>query len=351
MFFLNNIIVQEDLEAIAKERLNWNKLEGKTILISGANGFLPAYMVETILFLNESQFKKKTKVIALVRNIEKAKMRFKNYSQRDDLVFLAQDVCEPITLNDKVNYIIHAASQASPKYYGKDPVGTLSANVLGTINLLKLAIKNDIESFLYFSSSEVYGEIEENKIPTKENDFGYLDPTQIRSCYAESKRMGENICVSWKHQYNVPIKIVRPFHIYGPGMALDDGRVYADFVSDIINNRSLILKSDGKAKRTFCYLGDATIAFFKVLFEGSVGEAYNIGNPKCEISIVDLAQFLVNLFPEKRLKLIQSENTSNNYLKSKVQRSCPDIDKINSLGWSPKISLNKGFLMTVLSYE
>jgi len=134
-------------------------------------------------------------------------------------------------------------------------------------------------------------------------------------------------------------------------MGLDDGRVYADFVSDIVNNRDIIMKSDGRAMRTFCYLSDATIAFFLVLLSGKNGEAYNVGNPKCELSIIDLAQKLVELFPDKKLKVIKSENQSLGYLKSTVLRNCPNLNKINSLGWMPKIDITNGFYKTVLSYE
>ena len=347
----NIIIIQEDLENIISENLPWAELEGKNILITGANGFLPAYMVETILHINDKKFSKKAQVIALVRNIEKAQKRFAQYIGRDDLLFLVQDVSEPINLDQKIDYIIHAASQASPKYYGIDPVGTLSANVLGTNYLLKIARQNLLKSFLYFSSSEVYGKVSEDKNTINENDYGYLDPINVRSCYAESKRMGENMCVSWKHQYGIPTKIVRPFHIYGPGMSLDDGRVYADFVSNIVNNNNIIMKSDGKSRRSFCYLRDATIAFFKVLFEGKEGEAYNVGNPNEEISIIELAKRLIKMFPEKKLKIVESSENIEGYLKSAVLRICPDITKMNKLGWFPKISIEEGFYKTIKSYK
>ena len=347
----NNKIILEDLNQITDAPIDWGRFNDKTILISGANGFLPAYMVETLLFLNHKGLISGVKIIGLVRNIDKAKTRFKHYLNDDNLEFIVQDVCEPVKIDKKIDFVIHAASQASPKYYGLDPVGTLIANTLGTINLLKLAQTNSVESFLYFSSGEVYGTLDETKIPTKENDFGYLDPTNVRSCYAESKRMGETICVSWLHQHNVPIKIVRPFHTYGPGMALDDGRVYADFVSDIVNNRNIVLKSDGSAKRAFCYLSDATIAFFLVLLKGEIGEAYNVGNQECEISVYDLAHKLVHLFPEKKLKVITHEEQNTGYIKSNVSRICPDLTKINSLGWTPQINMDLGFCRTILSYE
>ena len=346
-----NKIILEDLKQIIETPNDWTRFSGKTVLITGANGFLPAYMVETLLFLCYKGITKDTKVLALVRNIEKAKSRFKYYLNDKNLEFIVQDVCDPLIIDQKIDFIIHAASQASPKYYGNDPVGTLSANTLGTINLLKFARSNSIESFLYFSSSEIYGILDETKIPTTENDYGYIDPTNVRSCYAESKRMGETICVSWLHQYGIPIKIIRPFHTYGPCMGLDDGRVYADFISDIVNNRNIIMKSDGSARRTFCYLSDATIAFFLVLLNGKNGEAFNVGNPKCEVSIIELAQRLVKLFPKKELKVVKSENQKLGYIKSVITRNCPDISKINRLGWMPQIDINEGFLRTILSYE
>jgi nucleoside-diphosphate-sugar epimerase len=348
-----NKIILEDLQQITDAKLDWSVFSGKTILITGANGFLPAYMVETLLFLCEKRIIKGVKVLALVRNLEKAKSRFKYYRNNINLEFIVQDVCDPIIIDKKISFIIHAASQASPKYYGIDPVGTLSANTLGTINLLKLAQKNPVESFLFFSSSEVYGIVDEKKIPTSENDFGYVDPTSVRSCYAESKRMGETICISWYHQYGIPVKIVRPFHIYGPGMSLNDGRVFADFVADILNNRNILLSSDGSAMRSFCYLSDATIAFFMALLNGKIGEAHNVGNPLCEISIINLANKLVSLFPERELKVLMNENNDNrNYLRSIVSRNCPDISKINkNLGWNPKTEINEGFSRTILSYE
>ena len=347
---MNNII-QEDLSQICEENLEWSMLSGKNILITGANGILPSYLVETILFLIKSNKIKDTCIFALVRNEKKANNRFKNYLKNDSLRFLIQDVCEPILIPDKIDIIIHAASQASPKYYGIDPVGTINPNVIGTNNLLILAKEKQIENFLYFSSSEVYGALE-NKEAIKETDFGYLNPLSIRSCYAESKRMGETICASWHSQFKIPVKIIRPFHTYGPGMSLEDGRVFADFINDIINNRDIVLNSDGSARRAYCYLKDAILGYFYILFKGINGEAYNVGNPYQEYSVKELATTLVKLFPEKSLKLkMNPEYSSPEYLPSDINRVLPDISKIQELGWSPKIDVKTGFSRTVLSYN
>lgn len=348
----SNTIIKEDLRTIFNSDIDWSKFFNKTILISGANGFLPAYLVETLLYLNFVNPSSNVKVVALVRSIDNAKIRFKAYSENPNLIFIVQDVSNPIQLSTKIDFIIHAASQASPKYYGIDPVGTLSANVLGTFNLLKLARENKVESFLFFSSGEVYGELDASQIPIDENTFGYVNPTNVRSCYAESKRMGENICVSYHHQFDVPIKIVRPFHTYGPGMKLDDGRVYADFVSDILKNQNICMHSDGAAVRAFCYLSDATIAFIKVLLEGKNGEAYNVGNPEEEYSVLKLANTLVDLYPKKKLQVIKKvTNNSNNYLKSPLKSNSPNITKIRQLNWRPLIAVQEGFKRTIESYK
>jgi UDP-glucuronate decarboxylase len=348
---MDTSVVAEDLKNMAGANLPWDKLAGKTILISGANGFLPAYLVELFLYLNQIHPGLDLNLVGLVRNPQKAGARFAAYRQRRDLQLLVQDVSIPVAYSPKVDWIIHAASQASPKYYGSDPVGTLKANVLGTYNLLELARAKKAENFLFFSSGEVYGKVDAAWIPTAEGQYGYLDPTDLRSCYAESKRMGETMCVSWAHQYGIPVKIARPFHTYGPGMSLDDGRVFADFVADVVNHRDIVLKSDGRAKRAFCYLADAIVGFCTVLLKGANGEAYNVGNEKGEIAIGDLARKLVQLFPERKLKVIEQERSEKEYLPSATPRSCPATAKIAALGWQPVIAIEAGFARTIRSFE
>lgn len=344
-------IIDEDISYIISTDLPWREFSDKTILITGANGFLPAYMVETLLNLKTYLGIGPSKIICLVRHIDAAQKRFAEYKGRDDLVWVVQDVCDPVEIKYKIDYIIHAASQASPKYYGTDPVGTLSANVLGTANMLNLAAKNNVKGFLFFSSGEVYGHVDSSQMPLKENAYGYLDPLDVRSCYAESKRLGETMCISWMHQYNVPVKIVRIFHTYGSGMKLDDGRVFADFVSDVVNSRDIVMRSDGKAIRAFCYLSDAIIAFFTVILKGEIGQAYNVGNGQEEISIYDLACELVKLYPKKSIKIKIKENShGTGYIKSKINRICPDTSKIQKLGWKAVIPIREGFKRTIDSY-
>lgn len=351
---MRHSIVEEDLERILAADLPWNDLDGKVVLVTGAGGFLAAYMVETLLRRNEKAGKTLTQVVGLVRSEDKARRRFAHYAGREDLRFVVGDVSAPLTWNSQsdgpLDMIVHAASQASPKFYGTDPVGTLSANVLGTSSLLRLARETGASRFLFFSSGEVYGQVSDAQVPTREDDYGYVDPTQVRSCYAESKRMGENLCVSWQHQFGVPAVIVRPFHTYGPGMMLDDGRVYADFVADIVARRDIVMKSAGLAERAFCYLSDATRGFFTILLRGEPGQAYNIGNPGGLTSIADLAETLTGLFPERGLR-VRYEAPAGGYLPSPIHRNCPDVTKAAALGWQPETTVPEGFRRTVASFE
>lgn len=346
-----NAIIKQDIEQICNYKTEWDYLSNKNILITGANGILASYMVEVILYLLEIEKINNVTIFALCRNREKAEKRFFQYKNNSNLKFIYQNVCDNIEIDSDINIIIHAASQASPKYYSTDPVGTLTPNLIGTINLLNFAKSKKIENFIYFSSAEIYGETKTSQ-PITETDFGYIDPLNIRSCYSESKRMGENICISWFRQYGIPVKIIRPFHTYGPGMSLNDGRVFADFVSYIVNNENIILKSDGSAKRAYCYLSDAIIAYFIIIFKGENGNAYNVGNPKEEYSVKELADVLVKIFPEKNLKVnFYNVFSSDKLVSSNVNKFLPDISKMKTLGWIPTINVVEGFKRTILSFK
>lgn len=343
-------IVREDIETVLSAELPWGNFANTTVLISGAAGYLPAYMVETLLHLNDSDPARACKVVALVRNPARARERFSHCLDRVDFEIFEQDVCNRINWKGEADFIIHAASQASPKYYGTDPVGTIAANTLGTHHLLALARDRGAIGFLYFSSSEVYGE-NYRATALSEDAAGSVDPTQVRSCYAEGKRAGETFCVSYAHQHDVPCRIVRPFHTYGPGMRLDDGRVFADFVANVVRNENIVLKSDGSARRAFCYLSDAVGGFFHVLLKGETAEAYNVANPGGGMSIRELAELLVSLYSEKKLKVeIDQLSKPAGYIASSVSRCLPDITKISNLGWMPVVSVSDGFRRTVQSY-
>jgi nucleoside-diphosphate-sugar epimerase len=343
-------IVQQDIESIVEEPLPWGLFSGANILVSGAAGFLPAYIVETLMFLNQS-LATPARVVALVRNEERARARFASYAGRDDLQIVAQDVAQPLNSSVPFDYVIHAASQASPVFYKTDPVGTLTANVLGTYHLLNLAKQSPCKGFLFFSSGEVYGNVKGGSGDISEGDGGFLDPTDVRSCYGESKRMGETMCVSWAHQFGTPTHIVRPYHTYGPGMRLDDGRVFADFVRDILHGGPITLLSEGTARRCFCYLSDATVAFFSVLLKGAVGQAYNVANPDGECSIGELADRLALHFKGEGIRVERGDRGKSDYVPSPIVGAMPSVEKLKALGWRPRMSIEEGFERTVRSYR
>ena len=345
-----NTILREDLEFVATRCLPWEKLDGSTVLVSGANGFLPSFMIETLFYLND-KYGKNIHIIALIRNEERGKRRFFRYLDRCDLSFIFQDVCNPINPDRKVDYIIHGASQASPRYYEIDPVGTLCANILGTLNLLEIATKNNAKGLLFFSTGAVLGRIEEKNIPAKEEDYGYINPIDKISCYGESKKMAENICASWYAQFGTPVKIVRPSYVYGSAMPLNDGRAFSDFASKILKNNSMNVTDGEKKTRSFCYISDATVAFFTVLLKGANSEPYNVGTEQ-ETSIKELVAEMIKArrgYTEQITYM--TSTTSEATQRGSIDRSFFDVAKIKRLGWSPTISLQDGIRRTFLYYD
>ena len=353
MLVTGNPIIDEDISEILSEPLEWSNFSGKSVLVTGANGMLPSYIVYTLLALNESVLKDNPcAIIALVRDKEKAMLKFKHFASRSDFKLIVSDVSCFEEYDGNIDIIIHAASQASPRFYGTDPVGTLRANTVGTLNLLELARKKVLKKFLYVSSGEVYGVqdgIGSSPI-VDESCKGNVDCTNVRSCYAESKRMGETMCVCYAHQYGLHMNMVRLAHTYGPGCALDDGRVFADFVRNIVQNKNIKVNSDGSARRCFMYVTDMIKGLFYVLLKGKNAEAYNISS-MTETSIKDLANMLCALYPEKNL---HSEflplKDDNSYMRSKVQGMVMDNSKLRSLGWEESVPVKTGFRRMIDSY-
>ena len=345
-FAFDHPTVRGDIDRVLASDLRWDLLDGKTVLVSGAAGMLPAAMVDALMAARVGPKNIDVRIVALVRSAERAKLRFNHWLQDDGFSLLEQDVTRPVPAELKPQIIIHAASPASPKFYRADPVGTMLPNVVGTLNLLDLARVARTERILFFSSAEVYGQFSDPPPSIDETTYGSLDPNDNRTCYAEAKRMGEALCSAYALQYGVGAIIVRPFHTYGPGMKLDDGRVFADFVRDVVTGRQIVVNGGGKDQRSFCYLSDATEAFLQVLLRGVPGQAYNIGNPSGTISIADLASLLSTLFskPNPRMSL------TNRGVGDKTPKSaatCPNIAKINALGCSPRIGLADGFRRTI----
>ena len=349
--FQDNSIIKIDLKRIIDVDLPWKRLSNKVVMVTGGGGFLASYLIKSLLTANDI-YGLNLHVVCVARNLQSPRKRLINYLNHSNLKLITHDITQPLPSDFHfADFIIHSASQASPKYYGIDPVGTLKANCVGTMYLLDHAVKSQSSGFLFFSSGEVYGEPSNSENQLSELDYGYVDPMQVRSCYSESKRIGETMCVAWSKQHGLHTSVVRPFHTYGPGMSLDDGRVFADFVADVVAKRDIVIKSDGLAKRPFCYVADATIGFLTVLLKGEQSQAYNVANPNAEISIRDLAHTVAGLFPERGINVrFDIKADSNSYLKSLINRQLPSIDKIAGIGWFPEIDIPTGFKRTILSY-
>jgi len=336
-----NKIIEEDINCILDNPINFKKLENSTVLITGASGMIGTYLLYTLAILNDLK-SLNIKIVALVRDRNKITGYLKN---RDDLIVLEQDVCDRINYDDKVDYIIHAASPASPRIMKDSPVDTLMANTLGTYNTLKLAKKSNTKSYVFISSREVYGEPYEWQEEFKEDTYGFIDPLLPRSCYPEGKRAAENMCVTFKEQYGVNAKIVRPAHTYGPGMSIYDGRVQADFLKNVVEHQNILMKSTGEALRTYTYIRDVVAGIFFVLLEAE-DIAYNVADEEAKITIKGLAELLVGLYPERKLK-VEMKIEENQKGVAPFKLGTINSEKIRALGWKPTITIEEGFRRTV----
>lgn len=339
-----NSVREEDIKYI-KNRIPYKECENKVFLITGANGFLASYMVDTLMFLNQRFLEMKCTVIALCRNRKRGEERFKGWLENENFILRIQCVEEPVSDCINADYIIHAASNSASVSARTIPADILRANIIGTYNLLEFARDRKVKSFLFFSSGAVYGNVTQGTDELKETDFFPLNFNTAENCYAEGKRAGEALCKAYFEQYSVPSKIVRIGHTYGPGIDLQDGHVYSDFVSKLIRRENLTVHN-GSAVRPFCYVSDAIAAFFKILLEGENGEVYNMVNKEETISVYELAARLVEeAFPERKLKVeckIKNVNT---------EKVIVNTDKLVGLGWSPQIGVVEGFRRTVNSFE
>lgn len=342
-----NSIIEEDLRMII-DRIPYQKLENKVFLITGASGFLASVIVNVLMYLNDHYFSRKSTVIALCRSKEKAERKFGEFLKHSYFKLYVQGVEDKLQIDNNVNYIIHAASRAVTSDFKRVPIDILSANIVGVYNLLKLAYNMKSESFLFFSSGAVYGELPGNINDVEEKDYFPLNYLATENCYAEAKRAGEALCRAYWEQYGVPTKIVRISHTYGPGINLADGRVFSDFVDKICKNQNLVIKGSGNDVRPFCYITDAVVAFFLILLNGGNGEVYNMANNKETVTIRELAETLVNkAFPERNIR-IEGKNLTQSMNSGKIKIN---TDKLMRLGWNPEIDIIEGFRRTVKSFE
>jgi len=338
-------IIAEDIRNLAKYLKPYHgHFAGKTFLITGAFGFLGRYMVHLLQHLNAEVLKAPARALLLDNFVT-------GYEQRvisdKNLVFHRHNVIQPFETTEDIDYIIHAAGIASPVYYTKYPIETMDVGTIGTRNMLELAYKKSVKSFIFMSSSEVYGDPDPKHVPTEETYNGNVSITGPRSCYDESKRFGETMSLAFWRTYNVPVKIVRPFNVFGPGIRPDDFRVLPNFIEHALRKEPLPVHGHGKNTRSFCYINDEIEAIFRILFSEEDGESFNVGNPGPELSVRDLAMMVAQAMPHK-VDVVNIDPPHAVYSTSDPKRRCPDITKLRKLtGFEPRYDFEDGLMRTI----
>ena len=345
----NSRIVTEDVDRVINNDLPWEEFRGKTMLVTGASGMIPSYVLYTLLALNDKK-DMGMKIIALVRNRSKAEAILGDIIDRDDVEFLVQDVCEPLGYTEKIDYIFHGGSAARPALHKSSPTSTIKSNITGTFNLLDRAVKDGAKAFVLMSSSEVYGTVPEGIDKIREDCYGAVNTLDPRSCYSEGKRAAETISACYQAEFGIKVLTPRFAHIYGPGLQLNDGRVQADFAANVMRGEDIVMNSDGSSVRAYTYVGDAVAGVFYALLKGD-DIAYNIADNDSIISIKELAEFFTEARPELNLKVITKiqNDSSRSYFKAKFIGL--DGSKLESLGWKAAVHAKEGCTRMIRFFE
>jgi len=343
---MSDFLVTSDISEIV-DRLgaDAHSLSGKTVLLTGARGFLGRYFTEVFTLMNNQILEKPVRVVAL-DNLITAGKEGAELPDIPHMEFVEHDVIKPYDWTGQLDYVIHAAGIASPFYYRAYPLETLEVAISGTRNMLELAERNSAR-FAFFSSSEIYGDPDPKHVPMSESYRGNVSCQGPRACYDESKRVGETLCYIFHTKEGTHTNTIRPFNVYGPGMQETDYRVLPNFANRIKAGLPLNVYGTGDQTRTFCYITDAIVGFLQVILKGVAGEAYNIGNPSPEISMIDLV---------KRIEMVSEQDVSFNvveypdsYPADEPNRRAPDIKKARlQLEFEPTVDLDEGlrrFLM------
>lgn len=356
-------LLRRDLDYICGNlRDEFGRMAGKRLLITGGAGFLGYYLVQAALHFNRYRSPDQPIHVTVWDSFIRGRPAWLSTLEGTaHLVVAQQDLIEPLAQPmPDFQWIIHAAGIASPPFYRKYPLKTIDANINGLRNLLEYSVAQadrgkPVEGFLFYSSSEIYGDPTPEWIPTPEHFRGLVSCTGPRACYDESKRFGETLCVVFAQQHGVPTKIARPFNNYGPGLKITDKRVIPDFAREIFAGRDLVMYSDGKPTRTFCYSADSITGYYKVLVRGHRGEPYNVGIEKPEISMAELAEKLIAISGDLfgyRGKLVRQPNPEADYLVDNPNRRCPDISKGRAhLGYDPSIGVDEGLRRSLIWYH
>jgi nucleoside-diphosphate-sugar epimerase len=355
-------LLRQDLDYIcANLQEEFGRMAGDRLLITGGAGFLGYYLIQAALHFNRTAGKAPIEVTVWDNFIRGTPGWLTGLGGDPHLTLERRDLIEPLPRPmGEFQWVIHAAGIASPPFYRKHPIKTIDANINGLRNLLDYSAAQaeqgkPVKGFLFYSSSEIYGDPTPDWIPTPEHYRGLVSCTGPRACYDESKRFGETLCVVFAQQHGIPAKMARPFNNYGPGLKITDKRVIPDFVREVLAGRDIVMFSDGSPTRTFCYSADAIIGYYKVLVKGQPGEPYNVGTERPEISIRELAERIIATAGELfgyRGRLLRQPNPESVYLVDNPNRRCPNIDKSRSqLGYNPTVSIEEGLRRSLIWYH
>ena len=330
---------KDDIQQVFSEDLPWELLTGTNILITGATGLIGSTLVEVLMSNPHRDYC----VYAMGRNEERAHQRFGDYFTLDSFHFVKHDVMSPLGNEVRYDYIIHAASNASPYAFSMNPVEIIKSNIYGVSNLMEYGLKHGMKRFLFVSSGEVYGE-GDGRVFTEEYS-GYVNCLNPRSCYPSSKRTSETLCASYSSEYGLDVVIARPCHIYGPNFTETDNRAYAQFIRNILKGEDIIMKSSGEQFRSWCYVVDCVSALLFILFKGTSGEAYNIADPTSVMTIRQLAEMLAEI--GKRKVVIEASSIVEQKGYNPVSKSVFSVGKLEDLGWKVSGTMEEKMMKTV----
>lgn len=344
-----NKTFKEDLEYITSVNfIDWHKLDNKTVFVTGATGLIGYTFVSALLYRN-LVYNSNIKVIALVRNITKAREKFaEQLKQKANIEFVVGDVENIPSINEDIDYIVHGANPTASNYFVEKPVETINTAVLGTMNVLQLAKEKNVEGMVYLSSMEVYGAPHtDDLIP--ETQGTTVDTMSVRSCYPEAKRLCEALCASYADEYKVPAKVIRLAQTFGPGVPENDNRVFAEFIRCAKNKQDIVLQTAGTSKRCYLYTADAVTAILAILLNGESGEAYNAANENTYCSIKDMANLVKNEICNGKIEIIFETNNIE-----RIKTFMPkmymklSIGKLKNIGWIYSVGLKDMYLRTII---
>ncbi len=350
--WLESDVYREDLESIVKDpSIAWDQLEGKTILVTGATGLIGQTVVNALLYYGMNN-QMPPIVYALVRNEKKAHTLFHAQEEvcKSCLRYIIGDVETAADFPDRLDYIIHCASQTASSAFVSYPVETLSTAIHGTENMLRLANNRQITGMVYLSSMEVYGSPERGHYVTEKEVAGF-DPTTVRNCYPISKIVCESLCNAYAHEYGVPVKTVRLTQTMGPGVARDDKRVFAEFMRCVLNDQNIVLKTKGETERCYLYTADAVRAILVVLLKGINANAYSVANEETYCSIAQMADLVCTSLGNGESKVVYDIKNASalGYADTLFLRL--NTRKIRELGWEPKVNLKEMYIRMARLFE